>query len=507
MAQSMDAIQKNAVGQQEKEKHALLTRLAIELTFLARSTDEEFNGIVNRLRVALSRDKQGDELSELADTFFKYLLSGKLSREERASAAVAESARELIDVLGEGFPNVQEVLDLKQQLESSTSLDLVASSIRQLIPLLHRLGSADEKERGGTAPTLDAFGLVNDTVGPVLHQILERIHPLDPKPSRSQAIRTELETASSLADVERIMEQVHQLVIDVAGAIDQERGSAETLLNEVREQLKGLEAGVGNIVDVEASLANMAAMEGRVDTQVSGIQQSVNDSDDLQTLKADVSGRIGELSGTLSDYVDKERDQLAEAQQRIGDLTDQMHSMDAEIEELRRQVSEKHAASITDALTGVANRAGFDTRISDEFAASRRMKYPLSLMFIDVDHFKAINDTYGHKAGDTVLKTIAGMVTDRVRETDYVARYGGDEFVLLLPGTEGENAKNVGEQLLEKVRNAGFQAQGKAVTVTLSIGVTEVLASDSIEQALERADGALYKVKEAGRNGVQLATV
>jgi len=118
----------------------------------------------------------------------------------------------------------------------------------------------------------------------------------------------------------------------------------------------------------------------------------------------------------------------------------------------------------------------------------------------DVDHFKRINDTYGHRAGDRVLKTVAECLAKRVRSTDFIARYGGEEFVGIFPGTTLESALRVMDELRVAISKIGFHFRGAPVSITASSGITALLPGDSAGAAFDRADKALYRAKEAGRN-------
>jgi len=143
--------------------------------------------------------------------------------------------------------------------------------------------------------------------------------------------------------------------------------------------------------------------------------------------------------------------------------------------------------------------------MAEELARSQRIGFPLTLLLIDIDKFKYVNDTFGHKAGDRVLQTIAKLMSGRVRDTDYIARYGGDEFVLLLPGTPAEDARAVAQGFCDAVKRCGFHSRGQSVDVTLSIGIAELQKNESSEALFERADIAMYEVKNNGRDGCAVA--
>jgi len=161
----------------------------------------------------------------------------------------------------------------------------------------------------------------------------------------------------------------------------------------------------------------------------------------------------------------------------------------------------------TDSLTGLHNRGWLDDMFAREVSRTERDNLPLCLIMIDVDHFKKFNDEYGHLAGDLVLKTVGENIRKPLRPNDLVARFGGEEFSVLLPETKLEHAEIIAERLREKVSNAkhGTIDGQKIPSVTISLGVTEYKPNYTLETMIASADVAMYKAKQNGRNCVQLA--
>jgi diguanylate cyclase (GGDEF)-like protein len=153
----------------------------------------------------------------------------------------------------------------------------------------------------------------------------------------------------------------------------------------------------------------------------------------------------------------------------------------------------------TDALTGIYNRIKFNTSLTMEMARSERYQSPLSLILFDIDHFKNVNDTYGHSAGDNVLKRLAKRIQASIRETDIFARWGGEEFVILAPGLFIMEAVQLAEKLRRNIEELYFIKPQK---ITLSFGVAAFKKGDSSTVLINRADEALYRAKENGRNQV-----
>jgi diguanylate cyclase (GGDEF)-like protein len=173
--------------------------------------------------------------------------------------------------------------------------------------------------------------------------------------------------------------------------------------------------------------------------------------------------------------------------------------------EAARLHGEVELRSETDGLTKVFNRRKLDVDLKAEVARSLRYQRPLSLIMVDVDHFKAINDTFGHQQGDEVLKAVAAIIARRSRETDSAYRYGGEEFAVLLRETDGHAAAEIAERLRNRIRE-GLSTLGLKREITASLGVSTISASvQAPEQLVEAADGALYKAKTGGRNRVVMS--
>jgi len=165
------------------------------------------------------------------------------------------------------------------------------------------------------------------------------------------------------------------------------------------------------------------------------------------------------------------------------------------VDELKRRMG-------TDGLTNTYNRVKFNEIIKGDLGRARRYKRPLSLSIFDIDDFKRINDTFGHIVGDSVLITIANMARKNVRETSYLFRWGGEEFVILLPETTLEGAKIQAERIRKEIADHEFEQVGR---VTVSFGLTQYREGDTADSFLKRADEAMYKVKTSGKNRIEVA--
>jgi diguanylate cyclase (GGDEF)-like protein len=162
-------------------------------------------------------------------------------------------------------------------------------------------------------------------------------------------------------------------------------------------------------------------------------------------------------------------------------------------------------SALRDPLTDTGNRIAMDQTLQREIEMSRRHLQPLSLLMLDIDHFKNINDSHGHSAGDDVLKAVAASIKGQLRNVDMVFRFGGEEFLILLSNTGREAAALVGERLRFAAQAKDFLADGKLIELTVSLGCSTLLPGESAESLLRRADSALYVAKREGRNRLAMA--
>lgn len=216
------------------------------------------------------------------------------------------------------------------------------------------------------------------------------------------------------------------------------------------------------------------------------------------------TNRVEEISEELASAKTQESDVVVTAVARLIQNNEQMQRQLAtaqeRLREQARQIEFSAAEARTDALTGLANRRALDQEIARRHGEFQRDGKNLSLVLIDVDHFKRFNDTYGHQAGDRVLCGLAQVLLQEARELDLVARYGGEEFSLVLPETTTAEAVAFCERIRKAVESRKFHFSGTDLRVTISLGVAQLRVDEEVAALIQRSDAALYASKEAGRN-------
>ena len=284
----------------------------------------------------------------------------------------------------------------------------------------------------------------------------------------------------------------------------------EAYLKQLNERLESFQNNLQAASEGHAEGRSAADdLHSQLREHVDGLQNSVQDAVDLNSLKHLLENRLEGLLGTMDQHQQQRIAREQEVSAHLQGLAERIASMEQQAQGYREHLEEQRQKALIDPLTDLPNRAAWGERLQYEVDQWQKNGNPLLIAMLDLDHFKRINDGYGHLAGDKVLKIIATQLRKHLRPIDFIARFGGEEFVLLMPDTP----LSAGLHLIEKLRAAmqacPFHFKGEPVTITTSIGVSAFRPGDRSDHVLKRADEALYRAKRRGRNCVepQAATI
>lgn len=319
---------------------------------------------------------------------------------------------------------------------------------------------------------------------------------------QAEAMRERLKHGLNWYELLPILDDLATLMLAIT---DSGQHEFEAYLQQLNERLEAFQSNLQAASEGHADNSSAArAMDTQIREQVDGLQSSVQQAADLDDLKHVLENHLEGLLGTMDQH-QKQRDaREQEVAARLKSLSERVAHMEQEALGFREHLEEQRQKALIDPLTGLPNRAAWSERLEHEIQQWQQHGNTLSLAMLDLDHFKRINDSYGHLAGDKVLKIIATVLRKRLRGSDFIARFGGEEFVLLLPATPPA----VGAKLLETLRAAieacPFHFKGERVTITISMGLASFRVGEHSDLVLKRADQALYRAKNAGRNRVEL---
>jgi diguanylate cyclase len=297
------------------------------------------------------------------------------------------------------------------------------------------------------------------------------------------------------------MDDLAREVGNVVDTVRDQRNELEEFLEEVTRQLALLEEWTSWQSGAAQGRRNDAlGLEQSVETEMSRLLRDVDQSPDLAALKGKVQTRLDVVTKQLRGFRESEERRSVENERRAAALSQEVGRLKARTNELTELCAAQEKRLLIDELTGVHSRYAYERRLVEEHQRWQRHGQPLTYTIWDLDGFKGVNDRLGHEAGDRLLRAVAELLTRYKREADFLARLGGEEFVLLLPSTALDAGMGVAEKLRRAIEAATFQHKGQRERVTISCGLTEFRSGDTPDVVYERADGALYAAKEAGRN-------
>ncbi|MQG95738.1 GGDEF domain-containing protein [Pseudomonas sp. MN1F] len=278
----------------------------------------------------------------------------------------------------------------------------------------------------------------------------------------------------------------------------------ETYLQQLNERLDSFQSHLHEASAGHADNSSAAReLDSQLREQVDGLQSSVQGAVDVDSLKHILENRLETLLGTMDEHQHERDRREQELAGRLQGLAERVASMEQEALGYREHLEEQRQKALIDPLTGLPNRAAWTEQVEREMLDWQESGGHLAMAILDLDHFKRINDSYGHLAGDKVLKIVADQLRKRLRPRDFIARFGGEEFVLLLPQTSPAAAVQVAEALRAAIEACPFHFKGERVVITTSIGLSAFRSGERGDQVLKRADTALYRAKDLGRNRVE----
>ncbi len=302
-------------------------------------------------------------------------------------------------------------------------------------------------------------------------------------------------------DVDRTLQDLTSLVTSARVEVARARGEFQEFLNGVLAKLSEIDAALDNPTKRSGEWRSASTtMQGSVNEEMQAIRGDVAEASDLEQLRGAMGRRLKAIEFHMEQFQETQSELIRTAESEALQLRHRLQEVEATSKDLREKLLVNREMALTDGLTGIFNRIALDERLSLEYSRWKRYTQPLSLMFWDIDHFKSVNDTYGHQAGDRVLQAVAGLLKLQVREADFVARYGGEEFVVLMPQTDIRAASKVAENIRVRIERSHFKHKGERVPITASCGIAEFCTDDSPETVCARADAALYQAKRDGRN-------
>ena len=538
----------NLIDEHEKlekqfENHAAhLRRAIIRLTVVAEGRDEDLDSQLGQARDQIRKD-QLNGLSSILDrveegferwqshqeTFHTQLSESLINIETQSDALPASLLKEL-----KGLRKQVRTTDKAQLLLAMVSI--IAQWADAMVAAMEgeQVGADSGKENAGgwfsrlfnkdgtpsSAPvkqqaplkegeepyeipqeetTNEGLNTLSGEASKVLTALISKLTLPSTEQPRAMRLLSKVQAGLNWYELVPALEILSDLVISALGT---EQEEFESFLKNLNERLFALQNWLSQGKDLEDGFKSASSdfddkMRSHLQDLRDVLSQSNNPSESLQ---GSVSHQLDEVFATLDGFKLEQRSREIAFEGHIKDLAGRIEGMESDLQQAKQQLVQTQMRAMTDSLTQLPNRGAYDLYLEKEQERFRRYASPLSLLVCDVDKFKRINDQYGHQAGDKVLQLIAKQIKKGTRETDFLTRYGGEEFVVILPETESEAALQVGEKIREQVASSPFHFKGVRVQITISCGIASFKKGYRSEQVFDAADAALYQAKEAGRN-------
>jgi diguanylate cyclase len=331
--------------------------------------------------------------------------------------------------------------------------------------------------------------------------VLDRLSLLPELKPVVNDLRSRKRDSLNIHEMAELLERVTRYATEQRAQVQREKLELENLVQQTASRLEEITSHLASELDERNAVQqDTEQLNKSVTDEVMQLRLNAEGAPDLETLRVQLDARLNAIGNHLTEFRTREDSRIRSYRERVQHMRARISVLERESRSLHESLREEQRLAMIDALTGIPNRAAYDDRIEQEFKRWKRFTRPVSILAWDIDRFKSINDAYGHKAGDKVLRVIGQHLARHVRDTDFVARYGGEEFVMLLVGTGVEEARVVADKIRVELAALGFHFHDSPVAVTASCGITEFSGGDTPDVIFDRADRALYKAKQAGRN-------
>ena len=545
----------NALDEQEQlekkfaDQQELLRSALVRISIAADGQDETLDQLMGRLREKLRAGVRGDIDSAEVNSLLAQLEAAVLGFEQTREQSVQDMRQALMDTI-KPLQNFKLSRGVKKDLsdyltqlpQRSKKVRLYPALLQQLADLQQQALAEIEQPKNGLFDKLlggkmtagaelqnnvdaddDAIDIPSISRTPsisttpqtnhlssdyvaqiirVLNQFFASLESEVAIKAKVENMRLKLERGISVETLIPTLDSVRDLVMEAYLAANQ---AFATYLKNVNQELAEIYMLLGGAVkNTRDERAASRKLQADVMREMSDLESTADSATDINQLKNTVKSQLGNIRQVIDHYQQTEQAQqfLAEQLQALGA---KIKTMEMEAEKNHTILETHRQKALHDPLTELPNREAYNERAPIEVQRWQRYGRPLTIAIFDIDHFKNINDTYGHQTGDRVIKVIGRSIANRLREVDFFCRYGGEEFVALMPETDSETALAVLEKVRSVIASASFNYKEQSMSITLSVGLTEFKTNDDLESAFERADQALYSAKSSGRNRCQLA--
>ncbi|MBE0370073.1 MULTISPECIES: GGDEF domain-containing protein [Pseudoalteromonas] len=494
---------RKALETARKHQVDVLSQFSAKLSLSCKGQDVALDNQLAKFRSALNKGMDFEEFAPLIDN-----MSAMLKQQEAVNSANHRKLLESITTSGKQLQRVKGLPeDGRRMLRHLLDHELDVQSTNEFIPILDKLVTIYHKALQSKATILtDSDANSRSDKNPeIAAELLALANELIFDEDVANEVKAIKNNISLNDNVDVLLESGLGIIRIIAKSIARERQSAQGFLVSLNQTLEELHTSIISTTKNSRSMSNeLNGLNKQIESKIKNLNEQTQKATSIAELKSLVDGELKILS---HDLVERERLERADKEALFASfeqINERINVLESKVTNYKKRLSEQRFKSLLDGLTKLPNRAAFDDRFNQEFHLFDVQKSDVTLVVIDVDHFKSINDQYGHSAGDKTLQVIARALKKSIRKTDFIARYGGEEFVLLMPGMPLGQAKQPLEKVRTTIKSIPFKFKEKQVQITISLGATQFRDGDTPLSAFDRADDALYEAKNSGRDRICL---
>ena len=526
-AQAEQQLRKNQASLQAARK--TLSNAVLALAEAARGQDDGLDELLDELRSQIGHDLPSPVLIDRLASHSRALRAIRRSRAEKQLQGFSDCVAQLLqfDPPAEFKKELAAFIrNARRHIANPAEQELLpikfARVQRKTLPAITRKQASSESKDGNPEsssagaesdidllvkdPSLDglpAFNTVAESIESILTDLLVQMRPAEAARQAFDEARQQLARGLNWYELGALLESLSQAILL---SLNNDQHEFESFLQSLNAQLTGLSTGVDGIQDVTREVfASDEQFDGSLRHEFREFANDLAAAETMQALECSVRQRLVSLGETLESH-SAEREQLRQGyEQELDRLRQRVETLENQAEEAQQEIDANQRRNEIDSLTELPNREAYGRRIALELERWERYQRSFCLVVADVDHFKSINDQFGHLAGDKVLRVLAKTMRQRLRRADFIARYGGEEFVILLPETAAVEALSVMNDVCRQIRECPFHFKSEPLKITVSFGIAQLLQGDDADSLFSRADQALYAAKRGGRDRCELA--
>lgn len=473
-----------------------LSNLTAKLSLSCKGLDIELDNKLAKFRSSLNKGVGFEILSPLIDDILLLLQNQEAlqTAHQRELFSSVQTAGKLLQKT-KGLPD-----DTRRTLRHLLDHEINnVQSTHDYIPILNQLINFYHHALHSKLSTTDE---TSTNASPrMAKKLLELANELVLEDESTEQIKQIKNAITENDNLEALLQAALNIISVVVKNISKERQSAQSFLVSLNQTLEELHLSIVSTSQHSKSMGEeFDTLNKRIEGKIKHLNEQTQSATSISSLKELVDNELKSLS---QDFIAKEQLEKKDRETLIAsfdEINQRISSLEGKLTKYKKRLNEQRFKSLLDSLTKLPNRAAFDERYNHELHLFNVQASDVTLVVIDVDHFKSINDRFGHTAGDITLQVIAKALQRSVRQSDFIARYGGEEFVLLMPGLSLLNAAQPLEKLRKVIKNIPFKFREKEIEITISLGATQFKKGDTPLKAFDRADDALYEAKKTGRD-------